>query len=400
MRVKIMAKQRNSEKNKGARGSQRYEYIQSKVVGKRINENGKEVPVRQYFYAHTKKDLDRQIKEFFEKQALGIDNKNQYFGIVADNWIYEFFINDKSLSDRTKDLYMMNWSKYVRPSDIYHLPLEYVSASALQKLYNSLDCPTSALQSINKLMRRFYKYVEREGLGRNVTSSLVIPKKEQTASIDREIIVWTDEEADTILNSFQEAQSGFRLRFLIVLAYNTGCRISELLAVKYDDFSEEGLRINKQVIPVPEFQREKRTKHSLKIGEPKTRCSNRVIPLNEDVIHELAIHKAWQQEDMMKNGYRTDFLFTTDTGELYDKRNVSRACSRYYARIGIENKKFHTYRHTFGTNLCKKGVSIQTASALLGHSDINVTAKYYINVSANEKKKAVELLSGIIRKEG
>lgn len=28
------------------------------------------------------------------------------------------------------------------------------------------------------------------------------------------------------------------------------------------------------------------------------------------------------------------------------------------------------------------------------------SAKYYINVSANEKKKAVELLSGIIRKEG
>ena len=177
-------------------------------------------------------------------------------------------------------------------------------------------------------------------------------------------------------------------------------RISELLAVKYEDFSEEGLGINKQVVPVPEFQREERTKHSLKVGEPKTSCSNRVIPLNEDVIHELAIHKAWQQEDMMKNGYRTDFLFTIDTGELYDKRNVSRACSRYYARIGIENKKLHTSRHTFGTNLCKKGVSIQTASALLGHSDINVTAKYYINVSANEKKKAVELLSGIIRKEG
>ena len=103
-------------------------------------------------------------------------------------------------------------------------------------------------------------------------------------------------------------------------------------------FSEEGLGINKQVVPVPEFQREERTKHSLKVGEPKTSCSNRVIPLNEDVIHELAIHKAWQQEDMMKNGYRTDFLFTIDTGELYDKRNVSRACSRYYARIGIENK--------------------------------------------------------------
>ncbi|QAT44061.1 tyrosine-type recombinase/integrase [Aminipila luticellarii] len=48
----------------------------------------------------------------------------------------------------------------------------------------------------------------------------------------------------------------------------------------------------------------------------------------------------------------------------------------HYKRIGIENKRFHPYRHTFCTNLCKKGVPLQTAYKLMGHSSINVTARF------------------------
>ena len=62
----------------------------------------------------------------------------------------------------------------------------------------------------------------------------------------------------------------------------------------------------------------------------------------------------------------------------------------------ICRKGFHTYRHTFGTNLCRKGVAIQIASSLLDHADINVTAKYYVDVSQDEKQQAVDLLSSIV----
>lgn len=98
----------------------------------------------------------------------------------------------------------------------------------------------------------------------------------------------------------------------------------------------------------------------------------------------------------MKNGYRTNYLFTTNAGTLYDRHNIQHAYDRYYARIDVEKKGFHTYRHTFGTNLCRKGVAIQIASSLLGHADINVTAKYYVDVSQDEKQQAVDLLAGVV----
>ena len=49
----------------------------------------------------------------------------------------------------------------------------------------------------------------------------------------------------------------------------------------------------------------------------------------------------------------------------------------------------HTYRHTFATQLAQNGVPIQTVSALLGHSDISMTTKYYINVAITDKMDAV-----------
>jgi len=146
----------------------------------------------------------------------------------------------------------------------------------------------------------------------------------------------------------------------------------------------------------PSFRHNEKNVYELKIGKLKTQSSYRIIPLNEEVLKALDKHKQWQTKEMLKNGYRTNYLFTTVSGKFYDKKNIITACNRYYKRIDVPSKGFHTYRHTFGTNLCRLGVPIQTASALLGHTDINVTAKYYINVSIHDKFEAVSKLSNIV----
>lgn len=58
----------------------------------------------------------------------------------------------------------------------------------------------------------------------------------------------------------------------------------------------------------------------------------------------------------------------------------------------VPYRKFHVYRHTFGTMLCDNGVPIQVASSLLGHADISITAKYYVNIGLEQKQDAMELL--------
>ena len=184
-----------------------------------------------------------------------------------------------------------------------------------------------------------------------------------------------------------------RLRFLITLAISTGARISELLALTYDDIQPDRITINKQVVERPIFEDGKTVGHELVIDETKTENSVRSIPITADTYFMLSEHKEWQKEDMKKNNYATNQLFTTDSGSLYDKHSLRHTLDRIHEDAKVSQYGFHAYRHTFGTKLASKGVALQTLSSLMGHSDISVTAKYYINVPASEKIEAIKALS-------
>ena len=51
----------------------------------------------------------------------------------------------------------------------------------------------------------------------------------------------------------------------------------------------------------------------------------------------------------------------------------------------------HKPRHTFGTELVSRGVSVRTIQALMGHSNLNTTAGY-LGVASRELFEAVEKL--------
>jgi integrase/recombinase XerD len=54
----------------------------------------------------------------------------------------------------------------------------------------------------------------------------------------------------------------------------------------------------------------------------------------------------------------------------------------------------HLFRHTFCTRLLKKGVDLPTVSKLAGHSTVNMTAKFYIQTTRQEKQNAVDNYKG------
>lgn len=369
-----------------------------KVVGHKLNKNGFEIPVKKTFYGKTKKEAEQKYKEYMQKKALNLDGSKQYFGVMAERWLYEFLVNDNNLKPGTKDLYISTWNKYIKPLELYHSALEEVSAGTIQAIYNRLyksGVPASAVKTINKVMSRLYNYFVQQGYAPfNFTNTLSLPKEKIEES--KKVITWSDEELHTILNSFSKAQKGFRLRLLIVLASYTGMRISELLGLKYSDIeqTENGYIINvrRQVNNIAKYSPDGSKTNTLGVCELKSASSYRSIPVPELVVKEINAHKRKHLKEQMLKGYRTEFIFTTDSGGFVDNRNSRTACERYYKRIGVPTHGFHTYRHTFGTNLYKQGVPLKTASDLMGHKDINITARYYVGIGEEEKRKAIEIL--------
>ena len=100
----------------------------------------------------------------------------------------------------------------------------------------------------------------------------------------------------------------------------------------------------------------------------------------------------WHKEEMKKNKYKVDFIFTTSTGKLLDYHNVRRSMERLYNRCGITPKKIHAYRSTFCTELCRAKVPIEVASKLMGHKSVEVTAKHYALIRQDTKVEAISML--------
>ena len=49
-------------------------------------------------------------------------------------------------------------------------------------------------------------------------------------------------------------------------------------------------------------------------------------------------HKAWHEDEMKRNEYQTDFVFTTSAGQMYHQSSIRKAMKRFYADRGLPNK--------------------------------------------------------------
>ena len=167
-----------------------------------------------------------------------------------------------------------------------------------------------------------------------------------------------------------------------------------MLALRYDDITKDGVRINKQLEYVNKTIRDQQNEEGerFKITKTKTAAAVRVIPISESTRKEIKAHEKRHKKEMAENGYKTPYIFTTKTGHFYDDSVVRMACNRVYDKIRVRRVGFHVYRHTFGSTMANRGVPIQTVAALMGHTSVNVTSKYYINVSENVKRQAIEKL--------
>ena len=345
-------------------------------VGMKRSDNGVWIPDYHQFYGATKKEAEQKYQAYMKEINKPVST---CFGDLLDSWIENNFMADSKYKDTTKQLYIKAFRNNFKDSVLLGKDISEITIPALQEEYNSLQCGASTVRSLHKLLCQFFKYADSLGYCQLPMSALVLPDVQHKKD-DQAIDVLSDDEIEKIINGFKD----HRLRLLIILALRTGARISELLALRYDDISKGGLKIDKQLYVADGG------KYS--IVPTKTGSSIRTIPLNDDTMCEIDIHKKWHLAEMMSKGYRTDYIFTTETGNFYHKSTIRKACDRVYRDNGVRSFGFHVYRHTFGSHLANRGVPIQTVSELLGHTNINTTKKFYVNVSSDAKKTAIASL--------
>lgn len=360
-------------------------YRMRKRVGVYKNKRGEWRPRYKFFYGKNRKDAQRKYDLYMARPSFEADKP---LGELLEQYIETVFTPDSSLKDTTKSRYLNAYHLCFNGSKLSEMPLSAITGADIQQAINDATvAPSSVKQALN-LVKRFYRYIAAQHIAQDVTTALVLPEITHRRK-DQTIETFTDAELRTFI---EKTPQDHRLRLLVLLGIKTGARVAELLALKYSDFREDHLIINKalaEIDPVRDPDQEERDKVRAEIITTKSQTSDRTIPIDEELLQALEDHKSWHISEMKNKGYESEFVFTTSSGSLYYKSTVRTAFKRLCKSIGIAPRGFHTFRHTFGTRLAAAGVPIQTVSALMGHSDISVTAKYYINVQSDAKKDAL-----------
>jgi integrase len=195
-----------------------------------------------------------------------------------------------------------------------------------------------------------------------------------------------------------------RLFAAIFLAFGTGLRRGELLALRWKDVDVKAgtLHVRQTLVRVTNHsvtEGEGRTR--LMFHEPKTHQSRRTVPIPEECLAALHQHKARQAEEKLRLGqayHDHGLVFCQPDGKPIDPRNFLRAFDKIIEQAGLPPIRFHDARHTFATLMLELGESPKTVQTMLGHSRVAITLDIYSHVSLElEKKAAAKLNAALLR---
>jgi len=90
-------------------------------------------------------------------------------------------------------------------------------------------------------------------------------------------------------------------------------------------------------------------------------------------------------------------LFVSQFGKPLCGRAISRMLARTLGKAGLSGRGItpHKLRHTFATHPIRSGADIRTVQELLGHSELETTAKY-LHSDTRTKQAAVGRLNGLL----
>lgn len=168
-----------------------------------------------------------------------------------------------------------------------------------------------------------------------------------------------------------------RERTLVLLDAATGLRVSELLALRWEDVDFKTLELSVT-----------RSIWHQVVGDCKTEASAKPVPLDSYMAEDLL---RWRRISPYPMPHDWVFASPTMKGKQpYWPDNLMKRYIRPVAKAAGIHKRigWHTFRHTFGTLLKANGEDIKTVQELLRHANSKITLEVYTQAMTSNKRAA------------
>ena len=202
--------------------------------------------------------------------------------------------------------------------------------------------------------------------------------------VKKQVEAYNKDQVRKLVASLEETPSFKNLGLLITIY--SGMRIGEVCALQWKDvdLEEKVIRVNKSIQRIyTEEDTMGKTKTELLISTPKTKSSQREIPIVQSLLKMM--------KDFAKI-CRPDYFVCSGTTTPIEPRTYRSYYMKKIEEIGLPRLKFHGLRHTFATQLIASKADVKTVSAILGHSDITTTLNTYVHPSRDDKRNAISKL--------
>lgn len=371
---------------------------------------------RKYLYSKNLMELREKEKTLIRDQLDGLD---VYAAGKSDlNFVFDRYISTKTeLRSTTYTNYTYIYNHFVREqfgkkkigdikySDVLHFYLHLIKEKGIQ---------VNTLETVHTVLRPTFQLAVRDGLIRtNPCDGVMAEVKKRPGKNHGVRHALTIEQQRAFMNYIADHPVYYRWRPLFTVLLGTGCRVGEVIGLRWKDVDyEKGMiSINHSVTYYP--RSDKSYACEFQVSLPKTDAGIRTVPMMEEVRDAFLEEKAMQKESGIKNEVELDgmsgFIFCNRFGNLHNPQAINRAIKRITENhnseeivkakkekrppVIIPHFSCHHLRHTFCTRFCENETNVKVIQAVMGHKNIETTLDIYAEVTDMKKTEAIENLS-------
>jgi integrase/recombinase XerD len=276
-----------------------------------------------------------------------------------DHLAIERGLSSNSISAYKRDL--AKFSEYLVKEKLDFEKLSENEITGFEVWLKSLGMAVTSINRNISALKSFYKYLAQEFATNNPVSTVAsskVPRRLPKALTVKEITA--------LINSTKREGDPISLRdhAIVELLYGTGARVSEIVGVDINDFSQSEMEGN----PVTTVKlRGKGSKE-------------RIVPLGrfaKNAIDEYLVRIRPSLISKSKSKSVETALFLNQRGSRLSRQSAWQMISDAADATGLSGKVSpHVFRHSYATHLLDGGADIRVVQELLGHASVTTTQIY------------------------